>query len=1135
MARSPFTPVLQEVDALFGAIAGLRTWAFSGAERRSLREVLCDASTLVGYENSAESDQTWRVGWRARLLRQAMPALASLRDSPPSTLVKRRIRSPIRNAREFDEYSLIRLASRPGVSVRDKLAFDPVCVSVARTFSNDVVEFDVARRFCTILKSIELGTDDLPLPKDDEVWIEQLRRHPLVAQSTPRARLTPTNRLLRDPVICRLWRAYLEARAARSVLSDRFAARSRILCGALRLLIGGCSCGRLVHVRPSTCEIDLRALAVIPEVPIEVFLQTSESAAVTLLLGVIEESANGDAMFRVGDDIAVRVLNATPHIVVEREGLVIVEAAVASLTSILSLAQRVHSLAVEVPYHRGLTSRRRGWNYSVDLGVPSRPYRKKGDETHESSVPFAAADSATGFGKDGALGGLDALGWRNFEAADSDVWIGEEVLQHGDAPSRAAMKAIADGGESLVVVTDDSFDPARDSRLIACQPRLVKGLVVLPRAVVALEAARHLRTEQGLGTIATITVVNLNDRPSICNFTRERQSEDRAYWVRDPGHFMSSRVLPHAASLQQAWSRVGPRNWRLEESQPSANPGPNDTVSAEALAKAIRAATPTNDEGLQSVILWIEHVEEQSASAVIDRVEALLPEFQSTRLQWDRDIVPATFRLAESLFGRLAGEGGWWCDRRPVLEIQIGSSYLPLFGGSLTNQVVHLGQRYVERSRVFELPSTRERDVRLSLRQTLRGRVLGEGSVQCRLDEENTQLTRVYIGTEFVYGESTWKLELRRVDDDRVIPGGTLQFTRADKIPEAEGRNYAPHLAEPLYWSDSDGDEVQAQIEKSRRVVASLEDAVRAWKRAGRKRGDSAIGEELVRAKIELDQIDEVLRRKMPSTQSYSAAAESRLCEMAEDFDSWVKREPLALSDFVKADAARKRDVELLGSKLARLRTRLRVCREGTLTEITTTLRSSDSTQEKLVHAAELLAASVRGDFSGAWGELIATFIDRFISGLAEPKGHLRSHGTRILTQLAWSGLGLRSDCGERVAVAFGRLCEVMLACLSTAPEVRYWCLLAARLTVLRNTDHDAVANIARTSQWATEFERRWKELGISRSKEHVSIQAWVRSMQACEEDQGAAHEELDACAWIVGLLRGTGRAVSLKLPEDLS
>jgi hypothetical protein len=576
-------------------------------------------------------------------------------------------------------------------------------------------------------------------------------------------------------------------------------------------------------------------------------------------------------------------------------------------------------------------------------------------------------------------------------------------------------------------------------------------------------------------------------------------------------------------------------NWTYEAPAPSSDCHPPDAEAIDSIMGAIQAAAPRVPGAREAPLLLIDFNGEAKSVLDSDHVATRLAEFKVKRLQWEQDLVPAAFELGLALTGRTASGHTWWCDRRPVLEVLIGSSYVPLFGGSIANGVVQFGQRYVERSREFVIPPMRDQDLRMALRQTLRGRVLSEGSVECRIDEALAESTRVYIGTEFVYGESSWKLELRRVADDAPVPGGFLHFTRAEELPKLEGRNYAPQLALPTYWSEQDRAEITADLNKVRGVADALDAAIRAWKRGGRKRGEPMMVQALANARSGLTELDETLRRKTPSAQEQSFNAEERLRSEAVAFDGWVATAPLVLKDLVKADPARARDVGLIGAKLARLRCRIQVDRESAVDEVRRTFEARQTDQEELVNAAELLVACVKPDFSGTSGALVENFASRFLESLPAGKGHLRSHGARILTRLAYGNPGLTPTSGKRVAESFGAVCETMLDYLAGAPDVRYWCLLACRLTVLRMSEHDAVANIGRTSSWAARFERRWEELRVSKSEEHRSIASWVRSMQSHEGDGDRAREPIDACVWIASLLQGTGRAVSLRLPEDLS
>jgi len=1129
--------VLAEIDALYGAIAGLRCWAFSGSERRSVRDLLCEAAELTDLSVPAARDVSVSQGWRSRLLVHAKPAVDSLCNSPPSVLVKRRVRTPVRLAREFDENSLMRLAARPGATIRDKLAAERSCLSVVRRFSNDVVEFDVIRRLFAAIESSGAAQSDLALGQSDTLWLARMSRNPLVISATPRARLLPTNRLLRDPSASKLWRAFLEARASCGVLAERRRTVARIVAGALRFMIGGCAGPQILHVRPSSFEIDLRLLDAGALGPIEIIFQVSQRTAGTLVFGSIEHVADGGAMFRAGTALVVRVAESAASVVVERDGQIVCESAVETLAALRSVALKVYEIATGLPCCGAVVARRLGRRFCFDLERSSYSVGLHSDRIERLEVPFAAAEPESQPPSGSALGGADAIGWCCFESESTPTWIGSDVLQRSDASVKAALRALADGGDSLVVVTNDDFDPARDSRLIACQPRLTKGLTVVPRSVVAMYSAGLLSMSDEQKPPSAVTVVTLGDRPTVCTFTRELQPMGAGFWIRDPGQFVSRGASPAGPFPPRHWSTLDGMNWTYEVPEPSSVGHPTDAESIDSIMGAIQAVAPRVSDDREVPLLLIDFDGEAKSSLDSDHVVTQLADYKVTRLKWERDLVPAAFQLGIALAGRTATGHAWWCDRRPMLEVLIGSGYVPLFGGSFANEVVQLGHRYVERSREFVLPPMRDQDLRLALRQTLRGRVLSEGSVECRIDEAIAESMRVYIGTEFVYGESSWKLELRRVADDATVPGGVLHFTRTEALPKLEGRNYAPQLAPPTYWSKQDCEEIIDDLKKIRGVADGLDHAMLAWKRSGRKRSDSMVIQALTDARRGLTELDESLRRKTRSSQEQCLNAEVRLRSDAIEFDKWVATAPLIpkLKELVKADASRDREVDWIRAKIHRLRCRIQIDRESAVDEIRRTFETSQTRPEELVNAAELLVACVKPDFSGTSGVLVESFASRFLESLPTGKGHLRSHGARILTRLAFGNPGLTPTSSKRVAESFGAVCETMLDHLASAPDVRYWCLLACRLAVLRMSEHDAVANIGRTSSWASRFQSRWEDLRVSKSEEHRSIASWVRSMQSHEGGGDPTRAPTDACVWIASLLQGTGRVVSLRLPEDLS
>ena len=565
---------IADIDRCFGMVAGLDCWGFSGEERRSLRQIIAEFSLAAGRLHDVREPPP---GWRARILGQCRDAIDELLAFPPSQVRRVRRRVAMRQAKEFDEVSLARLAMRPGRTVQEKLASEAGCISVFREFSHDVVEFEVVRRLLAGLAAN--GPDGTPAECDAESlrWMRVTRLNPLVAQATRRTFIRPTNRLLRHPVISRIWRAYLETRAAAGIGEKRWAERTRILAETLRLLVAG-ELGRdLLHASPIEVKPALRDLSVdLPEALLLVRGFDGDRAT-RLRIGPIERISDAEHRFTIGEAATVSCCDGGRNVRILVSDEPIHEIEVDGLGALARVAVEAMDLVLPGRPKRVAEPPRRRSEVVVDCGgnYPVLVRMSPVDPTVPITDPFAALAVGTGDSRK-VYGGSDAVGARVFDSMDGELLSGERLTEAGGDLLAAAMRAVADGARSLVVVTNDRMDIARDSEIFARQPRhLDLGLQVIPTSIAAMHAAGVLRCVDGAECPDAIAMVDLSESITVAWLTCE-ELDGAKVWLRDPGRSLEAFQGTGSAASIDRWQRTSEHEW----CRPATSPTPTSDESA---------------------------------------------------------------------------------------------------------------------------------------------------------------------------------------------------------------------------------------------------------------------------------------------------------------------------------------------------------------------------------------------------------------------------------------------------------------------------------------------------------------------------------------------------------------------------
>ena len=1114
--------VIAIADRAFGSSIGARVTAFGGAELLPLRSISSDVLETV---ETLCRDSVAAPNWRERVVLSCRKPIDEMLQRPHSMVKRLRSRVPLRSVRELDERCLATLAMRSGRSVRDKLAQDPNCLAVRREFSSDLIEFDVTRRLFDRLSNGSFDDDGFGLRSEFATWLRASRQHPLIVNCTSRSQIRPSNRLLRDRNSSLIWRAYLELRAADEVIRDWKTRARSIELEFIRLLVIGCYGGKILHSEPTVVRVDLTRLESCRG-PIELVVRTSLTTSRRVHFGSVAPTGETEYQFSVAGEVHIDVALRQGEAQLSSLGVVLDSIPIANPESLVRVADEIARHVLPAGILTPRVHRARGDAVAVDLC--GKLVATCAIANHQSPAltvqPLQAANVSNTSGEQTWVGGICAIGATAFvETSPSKVCSVCDVSCGESDATRAMLSAVAFKPSTLALITDDKFDPVRDSALMAALPAVERGAVLLPAAVCALEAKGLLRVLKDRSPGDCVAVVTIGEKVQVSWLSVEAESSESLVWIRQPAVELEGVdfTLDLADELESWVPNADEEGaWCVADREVAVDRTEQFGSGGRRIGDLLQTVRATELHQRAMALLWVDHrrisIAEQSVATIAKAIGAA----EHHRISRDDQLIVAAANLGRDLLARSGGVAPWWFDLFPTLTLRVGGIAVPLFGSSTRRELVAIGRHFSRRSADLQLPQG-ERQLRLRLEHSLGGREVGALQLGCLLDAPPTTAQRVHVVTEFVYGEGRWRLALR-TEAGCGIPGGEMVFRLGGEVgPSVRQENRPPKLMPPTPLDDVTFDDILRLLQRAYDAEVKVKDATNRWKGAGRLIDCAKFDDAVRKVSREMSAVDADLRRTWPPSLDWQVPNRKALESEVARFDAWIAGVPFPVKGVEQRHRSVGKHLQHCQDSAVLLRSRLRIASDAALRSLQAKLSTCPPVEWNAV--AALLIATAPVGWPARWEELIRVFINQVRSAFeVNRRGPIQQDGLLRISQLVGSMPGLHQDCSCTVVEVLASACGEFLPKLRRPRDVRNWCQTALRLTALRNSSHDQWVHFAKTSPWEPALRDAARRVEFASGAECASLARYLN-----------IESSMDPIEVVVGVLDGTGHAVELQVVEE--